>query len=90
MNLRASFKAMLIVVMLCSVALAYLWLHGRNIRLTEREMDLAKQRRVVAEEVEDLEMEVARLAGFARAESLWIAQGRPGGEEPGGLALEHR
>lgn len=77
MNLRASVRAIGIVVVLCWVALGYLWLHGRNIRLTEREVEMAKLRRVVADDLESLEVEVCRLAGFARAESLWSAQGRP-------------
>lgn len=90
MNLRVSVRALVIVVALCGIAIGYLGLHSRNIKLTECEMELVKQRRILADEVESLELEVAQLAGFARTESLWVAQGRPKGERPGGLALGRR
>lgn len=89
MNLRASIRAAVMVMTLCSVALSYLWLHARNIQLAEREFDLQKRRRILADRVEALELEVAKLAGFARTESLWTAQGRRGAET-GGLLLGRR
>jgi len=70
-----------IVVVLCLLALAGLWLHNRSLRLVNRVQTLEACQRELNQEACSLRAEVNRLACYSRLESLWVAAGRPGPEE---------
>lgn len=68
---------------LCGMAQVGLTLHNRSLRLTQRMHADEVRRQSLLEQRDSLLVEVARLSGFARLESLWIADGRPQVEEVG-------
>jgi hypothetical protein len=70
-------RRILLVFVLCVLAVGYLYQHSYSLRLTRNLSRLETQRQLLAEQLEEAKAEVARLSGFARMESLWVAQGRP-------------
>lgn len=64
----------LMLVMLCGLALGYLYQHNCSLRLTRQLSNLEKERRLLAEELDSIDIEIARLSCFGRLESLWIAE----------------
>lgn len=71
-----------IVVLLCALALGYLHVHDRSLRLTQRIAALDSQRRFLFEERDSLQAVALRLSGFVRLDSLWMAAGRQQYLEP--------
>jgi hypothetical protein len=69
-------RRLLLVLVLCGFALTYLYQHFWSVRLTSRVAQLSKERQLLLEKREQLEVEVAELSSFARLESLWTARGR--------------
>jgi len=70
-------KRFVLVLVLCGLALAYLYQHNWSMRLTRRVAELAKQRQSLVEEREQIDVELDRLASFTRMDSLWQPQTRP-------------
>ena len=70
-------RRILLVFVLCSLAVAYLYQHSYSVKLTRSLSRLETERQLLAEKLEGVDAEVVRLSGFARMESLWVAQGRP-------------
>jgi len=70
-------RRMLLVFVLCVLAVAYLYQHSYSMRLTRNLSRLETERQLLAEKLDGVNAEVVRLSGFARMESLWVAQGRP-------------
>jgi hypothetical protein len=73
---------MLLVAVLCGLALAYLYQHNCSLRLTRRLVRLEKERQLLVEARDSLGVEVVRLSGFARLDSLWASEGRPANRVP--------
>jgi len=67
-----------IVIALCLLALGFLYQHSRSKALTREESALRTRCRLLSEEAESLGVEVVKLTTFARLDSVWVAQGRPG------------
>jgi len=63
------------LVLLCSLALAYLYQHDRSIRLTRQLAGLATERQLLEDELESLDVEIARLTRFERLDSIWALVG---------------
>jgi hypothetical protein len=74
-----SLGRILLVGVLCGLALAYLYQHNCSLRVTRRLVRLEKERQLLVEQLDRLDVEVVRLSGFARLDSLWTVDGRPGG-----------
>ncbi|MCX7732770.1 MAG: hypothetical protein N2248_06375 [candidate division WOR-3 bacterium] len=70
MKANGSFKAMAIMIVLCGVALAYLYLHATSIRMTRELLRLEMEWRLVTEEVDTLTVTLEQLTSFCRLESL--------------------
>jgi len=70
-------RRMLLVFVLCVLAVAYLYQHSYSTRLTRSLSRLETERQLLAESLDGVNAEVVTLSGFARMESLWVAQGRP-------------
>jgi len=70
-------RRMLLVFVLCVLAVAYLYQHSYSMKLTRNLSRLETQRQLLAEKLDGVNAEIVRLSGFARMESLWVAQGRP-------------
>ncbi len=66
-----------IVWFLCMLALAYLGLHNRSLRLTRLLSTCEGRHRHLLEQRDSLAVLVMRLESFSRLESLWVASGRP-------------
>jgi hypothetical protein len=75
MSPKGSVRAIVVVVVLSGIALAYLYQHWWSVRLTRAEMQLVQERRLLEEKVESLEVELAKLQSFCRLESLWMNYG---------------
>ncbi len=63
------------LVLLCSLALAYLYQHDRSVRLTRQLAALATERQLLEDELVGLEVEIAQLSRFERLDSIWAAAG---------------
>jgi hypothetical protein len=72
----STLRRILLVLVLCGLALGYLYQHNYSMRLTRRVNDLGKVRQLLAESLDRVSVEVADLSGFERLESLWVAGGR--------------
>lgn len=70
MKANGSFKAMAIMIVLCGIALAYLYLHATSIRMTRELLRLETEWRLVTEQVDTLTVTLEQLTGFCRLESL--------------------
>ncbi len=80
MSLKTSVSAIGIVVILCSIALGYLYQHSWSVRLTRLEVKLEREVGISQEKLDSLETELMRLQSFCRLESLYysfdVASGR--------------
>ena len=63
-----------LVVLVCGLALTYLYEHHTSVLLARRVSDLEKRRELLTEELDSVNTEISQLAGFTRMESLWVAQ----------------
>ncbi len=63
-----------LVVLLCGLALSYLYEHNCSVLLARRLSDLEKRRELLNEELDRISTDISHLAGFARMESLWVTQ----------------
>ena len=81
-------RRMLLVLVLCGLSIGYLYQHYWSMRLTRRVAQLTKERQLLIETRDRLDVEITRLSGFERLESLWVAAGRPeaSGDEHKSLA----
>ncbi len=70
MKANGSFKAMAIMIVLCCVALAYLYLHATSIRMTRELVRLEMEWRLVTQQVDTLTVTLEHLTNFCRLESL--------------------
>ena len=70
-------RRMLLVLVLCGLSIGYLYQHYWSMRLTRRVAQLTKERPLLIETRDRLDVEITRLSGFERLESLWVAAGRP-------------
>jgi hypothetical protein len=70
-------KRILLVFVLCSLAVAYLYQHSYSVRLTRTLSRLETRRQLLFEKLDSIESEIVELSSFSRLESLWVAQGRP-------------
>ncbi len=70
-------KRILLVFVICALAVAYLYQHSYSVKLTRNLSRLETERQLLAERLEGVGAEIVKLSGFARMESLWVAQGRP-------------
>lgn len=70
MKANGSFKAVAIMIALCGVALAYLYLHATSICMTREVLRLETERRLVTERVDTLTVTLEQLTSFCRLESL--------------------
>jgi hypothetical protein len=71
-------RRILLVLVLCGLGLGYLYQHYWSMRLTRRVAQLTKERQLLVERRDRLDIEIVRLSSFERLESLWVAAGRPG------------
>ncbi|UCG42608.1 MAG: hypothetical protein JSU73_12225 [candidate division WOR-3 bacterium] len=69
---------MALVVFLCGIAIAYLYVHHYSMGLTEEVEQAREGLRLRTQKLEQLRSEVEYLAGFARLDSVWASAGRPG------------
>ena len=78
-------RRILLVFVLFVLAVGYLYQHSYSMRLTRSLSRLETERQLLAESLDAVNAEVVRLSGFARMESLWVAQGRPAApaDQPG-------
>ncbi|OYD16418.1 hypothetical protein CH330_02850 [candidate division WOR-3 bacterium JGI_Cruoil_03_51_56] len=67
-----------IVVFLCAVALGYLYMHNRSLRLTKRVSRLETTHRFMTEELYKIQSDVDTLADFTRLYSFWKADTKSG------------
>jgi len=70
-------RRILLVFVLCLLAVAYLYQHSYSTKLTRNLSRLETERQLLAEKLDEVDADIVRLSGFARMESLWVAQGRP-------------
>jgi len=70
-------RRILLAFALCVLAVAYLYQHSYSVRLTRSLSRLETERQLLVEKLEGVDAEIVTLSGFARMESLWVAQGRP-------------
>jgi hypothetical protein len=70
-------RRILLVFVICVLAVAYLYQHSCSVKLTRNLSRLETERKLLAERLEGVGAEIVTLSGFARMESLWVAQGRP-------------
>ncbi len=70
-------RRILLVFVICVLAVAYLYQHSYSVKLTRNLSRLETERQLLAERLEGVDAEIVTLSGFARMESLWVAQGRP-------------
>jgi hypothetical protein len=71
-------RRILLVFVLCALAVAYLYQHSYSMKLTRNLSRLETERQLLAERLDEVSADIVRLSGFARMESLWTEQGRPG------------
>lgn len=69
-----SLKRILLILVLCGLALAYLYQHNWSMRLTRRVAELSRQRQSLVEAREQIDVELDQLTSFPRLESLWKSQ----------------
>lgn len=70
-------RRIILVLVLCGLAIGYLYQHYWSMRLTRRVAQLTKERQLLVERRDRLDIEITRLSSFERLESLWVAAGRP-------------
>jgi hypothetical protein len=70
-------RRILLVFVICVLAVVYLYQHSYSMKLTRNLSRLETERQLLAERLEGVDAEIVTLSGFARMESLWVAQGRP-------------
>lgn len=70
-------RRIMLVFALCVLAVGYLYQHSYSVKLTRGLSRLETERQLLVEKLDGVDAEVVRLSGFARMESLWVAQGRP-------------
>jgi len=70
-------RRILLVLVLCVLAVAYLYQHSYSMKLTGNLSRLETERQLLVERLDEVNADIVRLSGFARMESLWTAQGRP-------------
>ena len=71
-------RRILLVLILCALAVVYLYQHSYSMKLTRCLSRLETERQLLAEQLDEVNADITRLSGFARMESLWTEQGRPG------------
>ncbi len=59
------------LILLCGLALAYLYQHDRSVRLTRQLTTLATERQLLKDELDRLDVEIAQLTRFERLDSIW-------------------
>ncbi len=73
MSLNSSIRAIGVVVMLCGIAVGWLYQHSWSVRLTRLEMKLKREVEIDREKLDSLETELMRLQSFCRLESLYCS-----------------
>ncbi|MGB9742201.1 MAG: hypothetical protein ACP5JB_00040 [candidate division WOR-3 bacterium] len=73
MKPNGTLKAALLLVIFSGGALGYLYLHAVSIRVTRELAKVDTERKLAAERVDVLGVELERMKGFCRLESLWVA-----------------
>ncbi len=68
---------MALVVFLCGIAIAYLYVHHCSMGLTEGVEQAREELRLKTQKLEQLQSDVEYLAGFARLDSIWDRADRP-------------
>jgi len=68
-----SLERIAIVVLLCLLALGYLYQHDCSLRLAKQLSMLETERQLLIEELDSIDVDIAHLTSFSRLESLWIA-----------------
>ncbi len=80
--------AIALVVVLCGVGVLYIQQHTCSLRLAQRIERLERERELLGQQLDSIEVDIVRLSSYTRLESLWVAQGRrpkpAGPEEPAG------
>ncbi len=67
---KRSLRAIVIVFALSGVAILYLSQHCWSVRLTQELVRVQEERKVLAEEVDSLEVELSKVQSFCRLDSL--------------------
>jgi hypothetical protein len=62
------------VIALCGLALGYLYQHNCSLRLARQLSTLEKERQLLLEELDSIDVDIAQLTSFGRMESLWAAE----------------
>ncbi len=76
MSSRGSLRAIVVVVVLSGIAVAYLYQHWWSVQLTRAEVRLTEERRLLEEKVDSLDVELFKLQSFCRLESLRVSNGK--------------
>jgi len=62
------------VIALCGLALGYLYQHNCSMRLARQLSALEKERQLLLEQLDSIDVDIAQLTSFGRMESLWAAE----------------
>lgn len=73
-NRKVMAPALLLAVLASALAIGYLFQHRYNVRLTRQVVMLAKERQLLAESLDVVDVGIARLEDFGRLDSLWMAR----------------